>query len=100
MTAHAAALIEKILGEIQRVGALRHPIVRMAHLTAGFSVVRVIKRMQPERIQAVRLHHRRRGASIAAVTSRATKLFGIVNLQELPARMTNESISEIVRFLS
>ena len=39
MTTHAAALIEKIPAEIQRVRALGHAIVRVTLLATGFSVL-------------------------------------------------------------
>ncbi len=98
MTAHAASLIEEVLGEVQRVRALRYAIVRVAHLAAGFGVVPVIERMQPEWIQSVRFLDRRSRPAVATVTSRATKLFGIMNLQQLFTRMADKCVSEIVRF--
>ena len=39
MTADATALVEKILAEIQRVRAQRHPIIRVTHLAPGFGVL-------------------------------------------------------------
>src|SRR5205085_12314046 len=48
MTADAATLIEQVFAEIQGVGALRHAIVRMAHLAARFGVLFMKKWMQPE----------------------------------------------------
>src|SRR6185503_1426851 len=91
MAADAAALIKEILAEIQRVGALRYAIVRVTHLTAGFGVLLMKKRMQPERIQTVPLLNAGRGAAVTAVTSRATKFLGIVNLQQFFARVADES---------
>jgi len=96
MTAHATALVEKILAKVQRVRALGHPIVRMTHLTTGFGVLFVKQWMQPERIQAVGLHRARRRAAVAAVTSRAAEFFRIVNLQQLFARMADERRGQIV----
>ena len=81
MTANAAALIEQILRQIERVRALRHAIVRVAHLATRFSVLFMKQRMQPERIPAVTLLDARRGAAISAMTSRAAKLLRIVNLK-------------------
>ena len=50
MTTDAAALIEQILAEIQCVRSLRHAVVGMTHLTAGFGVFFMKERMQPKRI--------------------------------------------------
>ena len=76
----ATTLIEEVLAEIKRVGALRHPIVRMTHLAARLGVLFVIKRMQPERIKPVRLDDARRRPAIPVVASRATKLLRVMNL--------------------
>src|SRR5258708_2117578 len=48
----------------------------------------------------MRFLHRGRRAAIAVVTGRAAKLFGIVNLQKLFARMTNESDGQIIGLLA
>src|SRR5262245_19062995 len=39
MATDAAALIEQVLRQIQRVRTLRHTIVRVTHLATGFSVL-------------------------------------------------------------
>jgi hypothetical protein len=52
--------------------------------------------MQPERILTVRLHNAGRRAAVTAVTRGAPKLFRVVNLQELFARMADKGIGQIV----
>jgi hypothetical protein len=91
MATDAAALIEEVLAEIQRVGALRYAIVGVTHLTAGFGVLFMKQRMQPERIQTMSLLDARRSASVTAVTGRATKFLRVMDLQQFLARMTDES---------
>ena len=80
MAADAATLIEKILRQVQSVGALRYAIVRMTHLTAGFSVLFVKQRVQPERILTVSFHRTRGRAAVAAMASGTTEFLRIVNL--------------------
>src|SRR2546427_6213162 len=96
MAADAAALIERVLAKIQSISALGDPIVCVTHLASGFGVLFMKQRVQPERIQAVGLHHARRRPAIAAVTGRATEFLGIVNLQKFFAWMTNECLGQIV----
>src|SRR2546423_5326699 len=99
MTAHATALIEEILAQIEGVRALGYAIVCMAHLASGFSVLFMKQRMQPEWILSVRLHLAGRGAAVAAVTSRAAKLLRIVDLQQFFAWMTDKSVGKFVELL-
>ena len=100
MTTDAAALIEQILAEIQCVRSLRHAVVGMTHLTAGFGVFFMKERMQPKRIEPVRLHHARRCTPIASVTGGTPKLFRIVNLQKFLTRVADKGRGEIVRLLA
>src|SRR5258706_2265218 len=53
MTTDATALVKQILAQVQGVRALRHAVVRVAHLAAGFGIFFVKQGMQPERILAV-----------------------------------------------
>src|SRR5207253_9657352 len=97
MTAHAAALIEEILAQIECVRALGYAIVCMAHLASRFGVLFMKQRVQPEWILAMRFHDAGRGAAVTAVTSRTAELLRIVNLQEFFAGMTDKSVRRIVQ---
>src|SRR5438309_1768668 len=99
MTAHAAALIKKILAQIECIRALGYAIVCMAHLASRFGVLFMKQRVQPEWILAMRFHDAGRGAAITAVTSRTAELLRIVNLQEFFARVTDKSVRQIVQLL-
>src|SRR6266700_5622230 len=68
MAAHTAALIEKIFPEVKGLSAFSDPIVGVARLASGFSILLMKKGMQPERIQAVRFLDAGGGAAIAAMT--------------------------------
>ena len=93
MAANATALIKKILAEIQRIGTLRHAIVGVTHLAAGFGVLFMKQRMQPEWILPVRLLDAGSGAAVTPVTSRAAEFLRVVNLQEFLARVADKSAS-------
>ncbi len=71
----------------------------MALQAASFRVLAVIKRMKPERIEAVRLNNRRGGAPVSAVTSGAAEAVWVVNLKKLAIRVRNESARHVVRLL-
>src|SRR5215212_4001635 len=90
MTAHAAALREEIATEIQGLRTLRDAIARVTLLAAGFRVLFLEHGPQPETMTAVSLHVACGGATVAPVTTRATKLFGIVKLKNFSVRVTHE----------
>src|SRR5207249_10429599 len=98
VTAHAAALAEKILAFADHpadvVGNDDH-IGGMANLTACFEVS--TRKYRPELvfIIAMRLFNAGGGAPIALVARRAAELVRIVNLQELGFRRSEEHTSEL-----
>src|SRR5437588_6465167 len=100
MTAHAAALIEEILAQVERVRALRNAIVRVTHLASRFGVLLMKQRMQPEWILTVGLHGARRGATVAAMTSRAAEFLRVMNLQQFFARVTDKCSRPFIRFFA
>ena len=99
MTTHAAALVEKIASQIQRVSSLRNAILRVTLLAAGLSVFLFKHRPEPELVSPVALHFARRGAAVAPMATRATKTIGSVYLQKLSVWMTHERARETVGFL-
>ena len=100
MTAHAAALVEKISTEIQRVSALRHAIFRMTLLAAGFGVLFLKQRPEPVLVTAMTLHFAGRRAAVAPMTTGTTKALRIVNLQQFFIRMTHKRPRQAVRLLA
>ena len=90
MATHAAALIEKIAPEIQRIGALCHAVFGVTLLAACFGIFFFKHRPEPKFILAVRLQIAGRRATVAPVTTRATKAIRVVNLQQFLVWVTDE----------
>src|SRR5215472_14590218 len=96
MAPDATTLIEEILAQVQRVGALCHPVVRMTHLAACLGVFFMKQRMQPEWIKPMSFNHTGSRAAIAAVTGGAAEFIRIVNLQQFFARMADKRTRQII----
>src|SRR3569832_1217998 len=99
MTTHAAALCEEIAPEIQRLRSLRDAIARVTLLTTRLSVLFLKHGPQPKMIPAVSFFFSSRRATVAPVTTRTTKLLGIMKLKNLFVGMTHKRTRERV-FLS
>src|ERR1051326_407832 len=97
MTTHATALHEQIASEIQCLRSLRDAIFRVTLLAAGFRILFLEHRPEPETMAAVSLDLAGRRATVAPVTTRTTKLLGIVKLQNFPIGVTHKRARKIVR---
>src|SRR5262245_43367543 len=96
MATHAAALHEQVASEIQRLRSLRDSILRVTLLAAGFRVLFLKHGPEPETMAAMSFDFAGRRAAVAPVTTRTTKLLGIVKLQDLAIRMAYECAREVV----
>src|ERR671927_73988 len=81
MTTHTATLHEEIAAEIQRLRTLRDAILRVALLAAGFGILFLKHRPEPETMASVSFDIAGGRTAVAPVTTGTTKLLRIVNLK-------------------
>src|SRR5829696_8259138 len=91
MATHATTLGKQVTSKIQSFGALSHAIARMTLLASSLSVLFLEHRPQPETVTPVSLRIVGCGAAITPVTTRATKFFRIMDLQNFAIRMADKS---------
>src|SRR5437868_2217493 len=99
MATDATAHVEKISAEIDCFRAGRYPIFGVALLTASLQIALFKQRPHPMLVVAVRFEVAGRRPPVAPVTTGTTKFVGIVNLQQVPIRMTDKRPRQCVRFL-
>src|ERR1043165_8443618 len=100
MAANAAAILEEVFAFGKRRRKLQHAVRRVALLATGLHILSAPERVQPELVKTVRLDSRSGGAAVAAVATGTAEPLGVMNLQQLFARVTDGGMGQGVRFFT
>src|SRR4029077_20163814 len=95
VAAHAATLAEEVFAVADGpadVATDQHHVGRMTGLAASFYVFLGEERPEPVLVVAVSFLDAGGGATVTLMTGRTTELVGIVNLQQIPVGVADESL--------
>src|SRR5687767_9085040 len=99
MTTHATALVEKIAASIQRLGALGHPVLRMALLAACLNILALKQRPQPVLVTAVAFNFTGSSAAVAPMAAGTSKAVRVMSLKKFLIGMTDKRFRQTIRLL-